>query len=319
MTTCLGKRVISALAWLMAVTIITASPVDVRSATNCPSPEDVAARLRPLLPDEAGQADGPDVAHIEVGVVQAGGAKQLHLLLVRADASVVGDRRLLMRGTCQDMADTVATVIAAWETRPMPEVVADVASAPVVKVIRAPSQVPAPRLASTRIRPLRILLGASAGAAFVGGVAAAGGLEVSLGGSASHWQWRLGMASETTRQLGLLAGQVHWQHTAAALGVGWRAIDPSWLISLDAGPAAGWATLAGSNFAVNRRRRSFEYGVAAGLRAGRTFGRYAVWAEWRTNLWAQGQRATITGADSGAQLPQVDMAVGLGISALFLH
>ncbi len=303
----------------MAVPIIAASPVDVRSATNCPSPKDVAARLRPLLPDEAGPADGRDVAHVEAGVVQAGGAKELHLVLVRADTSVIGDRRLLMRGTCQDMADTVATVIAAWETKPMPEVVVDLASAPVVKVTTPPSQVPAPRPASTRLRPLQIMVGASAGAAFVGGVAASGGLDVLLGGFASHWQLRLGVASEATRQLGLLGGQVDWQHTTAALGVGWRAIDPSWLFSLDAGPAAGWATLAGSNFAVNRQRRSFEYGVAAGLRAGRTFGRYAVWAQWRANLWAHGQRATVAGADSGAELPQVDMALGLGISASFLR
>ena len=45
---------------------------------------------------------------------------ELHLLLVRADAGVVGDRRLLMQGTCQDMAEAVATVIAAWETQPLP-------------------------------------------------------------------------------------------------------------------------------------------------------------------------------------------------------
>jgi hypothetical protein len=82
---------------------------------------------------------------------------------------------------------------------------------------------------------------------------------------------------------------------------------------------AGWATLTGSGFFPNRQQRSFEYGVAAGLRAGRSFGRFALWAEWRTHLWAQRQRATVTGADSGAELSQLDTAVSLGLSLMLFQ
>jgi hypothetical protein len=303
--------VISPLASLMAATIVAVSPVDVRSATNCPSTEDVVARLLPLLPAAAGPAEGQDVAQIEVGAVQAGGAMELHLLLLRPDASVVGDRRLLMQGTCQDMAEAVATVIAAWETKPLPGAAPDEVPVPTAKVVATLAQVPG--------RPLQIFVGASAGAALVGGIAATGGLDLLLGRSASHWQLRLGLAGETTRQVDLLGGHVGWRHTTAVLGVCWHVLDPSWLLSLDAGPTAGWATLVGSGFSADRQQRSFEYGVAAGLRAGRSFGRLAVWAEWRTNLWAQAQRATLTGDPAGADLPQVDTAVGLGISALLFQ
>src|ERR1017187_9821028 len=110
---------------MMVALVFAASPVDVRSATNCPATEDVVERLIPLLPTAAtGLADGQDVAQIEVGEVQAGGVMELHLRLVRADSSEIGDRRLLMQGTCQDMAEAVATVIAAWETKPLPEAAA---------------------------------------------------------------------------------------------------------------------------------------------------------------------------------------------------
>jgi hypothetical protein len=112
--------------------------------------------------------------------------------------------------------------------------------------------------------------------------------------------------------------QVDWRHTNAALGVCWQVLDPAWLLAFDAGPVVGWATLAGAGFQSNRRQSVFDYGAAAGLRAGRRFGRWNAWAEWRTTVWAQSQRATLTGASSGADLPRVDTAVSLGLSvALF--
>jgi hypothetical protein len=117
---CLGTQVIPAFASMMVGAFIAASPVDVRSSTNCPATEAIVEQLLPLLPATVGAAEGQDLAEIEVGAVQAGGAMELHLRLVRPDASLVGDRRLLMQGTCQDMAEAVATVIAAWETRPLP-------------------------------------------------------------------------------------------------------------------------------------------------------------------------------------------------------
>lgn len=304
---------------MMVGAVIAASPVDVRSSTNCPSTEDVVERLLPLLPAAAGVAEGPDVADIQVGAVQAGGALELHLRLVRPDASVVGDRRLLMQGACQDLAEAVAMVIAAWETKPLPGVVSDDVPVPTVRVTASAPQVHASQPVSVQIRPWQVLVGAGAGAALVGGNAATGAVDVLLGREASHWQLRFGVASETARQLNLSPGRVDWQHNTAALGVCWRVLDPAWLLALDAGPAAGWAKLTGNGFSANRKQRSFEYGAQAGLRAGRNFGRWTLWAEWRTNLWARLQRATVDGADSSAQLPQLDTAVGLGLSAMLFR
>lgn len=302
---------------MMFAMVLATSPVEVRSATNCPSTEDVTERLLPLLPAAAaGAADGQDVAQIEVGDVQAGGAMELHLRLVRADASVVGDRRLLMQGSCQDLGETVAAVIAAWETKPLSGAVPEVASAPAIKVAAARADVSASHPVLPAGRPLQVIIGAGGGVALVGGVAAAGGIDLQVGRATSRWRLRLGLATETTRQVVLSGGRVDWRHTNAALGASWHLLDPDWLLSIDVGPAAGWATLSGIGFSADRQQRSFEYGAAAGLRAGRTFGRFAVWAEWRMNLWAQVQRATVTGATAGADLPQADTVVGLGFSVL---
>ena len=318
MALCLGSPVISALTFVLVATVIAATSVDVRSATNCPSTEEVAERLMPLLPvATAGATEGRDVAHLEVAEVRSGGTMELRLLLVRADGSAVGDRRLLMQGTCQDMAETVATVIAAWETNPLSGASPD--APPAVVEVPGPLHGQASQPASQPRQPWQLLVGAGAGAALVGGTAATGGLEIQGGRNTSHVQWRFGLDGETARQLDLAPGHVDWQHTSAVLGVCWRVLDPSWLLSLDAGPVAGWATLTGSGYSPDRKQRSFDYGAQAGLRAGRKFGRIAVWAEWRTNLWVKGQRATLTGADSSADLPSVDTAASLGVSALLFQ
>jgi hypothetical protein len=225
-----------------------------------------------------------------------------------------------MQGTCQDMAEAVSTVIAAWETKPLPESAAEVAATPAVKEAASPpTRVSEPT--AQALQSWQVFAGAGAGAALVGGTAATGGVDIQVGRATSHWQLRLALAGEMARQVGLLGRQVDWTHTTASLGLCWRLRDPFWLLSLDAGPASGWATLAGSGFSLDRRQRAFEYGVAAGLRAGRRLGRWTVWAEWRTTLWAQVQRATVTGDPSGAgaELSQIDTAVALGLSVMLFR
>jgi len=307
--------VLSLSATALVATVFAASPVDVRSATNCPSAEAIVERLLPLLPVAvAGPSEGQHVAQVEVGELEAAGAMILHLRLLRHDGSVTGDRRLRMQGTCEDMSEAVATVIATWETQPLPGAVPDATPAPAVKEAFTPLQVqPAPT-----VSPLQIIVGAGGGVALVGGLAARGSAEIQFGKVTSHWQLRFCATGETIRQLDLGQGHVDWRHTFVAAGVGWRALDPFWLLALDAGPVAGWATLTGSGYAADRRQHPFEYGVAAGVRVGRKFGPLALWSEWRSEVWAKGQRATLSPTSANAALPRLDTAVSLGMSVV-LH
>ena len=314
---CLGEQVVLAFSSMLLAAVLATGSVDVRSATNCPSSEDVAARLLQLLPPASvGPPEGQDVAWISVVDVNQGGATALSLRLVKADASVTGARRLVMQGTCQDMAEAVATVIAAWETRPLP------GAAPVDGTQVEPRQGPLVARAKTATSsPWQVEVGAGAGAVLVGGIATMGAIDIRVGRAASRWQMRLGVTDETSRQLDLPPGHVDWKHTGATVGLCWRLRNPSWLLALDAGATAGWATLAGRGYVPERNQHPFEYGVATGLRVGRTLGRFAVWAEWRGSAWIQGQRATLDGASpsSGADLPQADMSVGLGVSAVLFR
>jgi hypothetical protein len=316
--------VISPYLSMTIATLFATGFVDVHSTTDCPSTSDIVDRLVPLLSVEIPADSSMDVATIEVAGVGADGTTELRLRLVRADTYVVGDRRFPLEGSCQEMAETIATVIAAWETEPALSVAATKESPRTVAAAASP---PPTTVAPTSVAyqvPMEIALGAGAGIAVIGGIAAAGNVELVFGRATSHWQLRLSVAGETNRHVELAPGQVNWHHTTAGAGLLWRLLATSWLLSLDAGPVAGWATLAGQGYTPDRKQTTFEYGIAGGVRAGRRLGRWSVWAEWRMNLWAQGQRARLTSAEGpvdsvSEDLSQVDMTVILGMSVLLFQ
>jgi hypothetical protein len=134
-----------------------------------------------------------------------------------------------------------------------------------------------------------------------------------LGSLQSHWQGRIGFAGQTARQTALAPGQVAWRHSMATLSLVWRTLNPSWLVSADIGPLLGFATLSGQGFAVNQQENSFEFGLEAGLRAGRRWRRFTLWVDLRGESWRQQQRAVVTGAAPLALAPW-DLAATLGLS-----
>jgi len=256
------------------------------------------------------------VALVDVIETRPEGSTDLMIRLLRPDTSEVGNRRVSIAGTCEDKAEAVATILAAWETDPKSESAAADEPAPAAK--GEPSVVVTP----ARTSGWNVLVGAGAGAAFIGGVAASGTIEAVAGRSDSHWQMRAGATGQTARSLMLATGQADWQHTSFALGLLWRTLG-YWQASIDVGPVLGWGTIAGTGFSSNRQQRIFEYGGAAGLRLGHTWGRWTLWAEARTNLWLQDEQATAKDPVSGqvvarASVPTFDATAGLGLSlALF--
>ena len=283
--------------------------VEVRSTADCPSAQDVSERLAPLLPPFTDPTDTRDIARIQVLKLQNNGTMELWLRLNRSDSSDIGNRRMSLRGSCAEMAETVATILATWKINPKPEGAADQEPMPVVERSTLPISIP------HQAASFDYFLGAGAGATMVGGIAATGNLELLVGRPTSSWQLRLGVAGQTSRKSDLAPpGQVDWQHTNAALGLAWHLPNPRWLLALDAGPLAGWVTLAGQGFAPGRQKRSFEYGGTSGLRLGRRIGRWTLWAEGRMALWVKGYRATLTGSTAVRDLPLVDATASLGVS-----
>jgi len=314
-----GGVIPGAVPLILATLAAAGTGVEVRSTSDCPSAQGISERLLPLLPAAPSAAGSNDLAEVKVLEARADGTTDLSLRLLRPDASEIGDRRISLSGSCAEMAEAAAAILAAWETDFRSEGAAD--EEPVAPAVK--DAAPAVAVTSAPNPRWNILVGAGAGAALVGGVAAAGTVEALLGKAASHWQLRISAATQTARSLDLSSGHADWQHTTFAAGLLCRSLGPAWRLSLDVGPVLGWAGLAGNGLSPNREQRVFEYGGAAGLRVGRTWGRWTVWAEGRADLWLHGEQATAKDAVSGqvlfsADVPSVDAIASLGLSvALF--
>ena len=282
-----------------------ATPVEVHSATACPSSEAITARLVPLLPTAEAKSNLADQADLQVSQGDGGGPMRLRLRLVGTDGVVTGQRDLPLSDRCDELAETIAVLLASWESSPQTEI-PPIPEAPVIAK-------PTPVSADENHR-FELQLGAGVGAALVGGTAASGRLEMGLGSLQSHWQGRIGFAGQTARQNALAPGQVSWQHSMAAVSLVWRTLNPLWLVSADIGAVLGFATLSGQDFAVNQQQNSFEYGLEAGLRAGRRWRRFTLWVDLRGEAWRRQQRAMVSGGTAPLALDPWDLAATLGLS-----
>jgi hypothetical protein len=306
----------AALSLNLATLIAAGAGVDVRTAAECPSAQGISERLAPLLPNVAGSTEPRDMALVDVVETRPNGSTDVLIRLLRPDNSEVGNRRVSLDGTCQDKAEAVAAILAAWETDPASE------STPVEEPEAPPARNEAPIepvvSAPVKSASWSVLVGAGAGAALVGGVAANGMVEATAGKRDSHWHLRMGVTAQTARTLDLSpTGHADWQHTGFALGVLWRTLGP-WPLSFDAGPVLGWAAISGTGFSSNRQQRVFEYGAAAGLRMGHTWGRWTLWAEGRAIVWFLEEKATANSGADSKDLPPLDATASLGVSlALF--
>jgi hypothetical protein len=136
----------------------------IEGETDCPSTAEVASALRPLLAEEFAAPD----RQIHVSVQ----AEQLALSLTSHDGTVLAERRLPRKGSCEFQAHQVAVVAAAWQADlsdeplpPPPRIVPE--EEPEAQLI-APAYVSAPSLRHTvRLEMgLRILRTAGFGPGF---------------------------------------------------------------------------------------------------------------------------------------------------------
>ncbi len=287
----------------IAAAFVLASGIEVRSSSQCPSEEAIVAKLASL--SSGGAQD--DVAWVDAGVPQPDGTTELGLRLLRPDASVVGERRLILRGTCDEMADTVATVLAAWRAPPV--------TAAVPPEPAAVKAAPAPATAPTG---LGLWLGAGGGLDWADGIAATGNLELVMAKAISHVRARAAAYAQTTHELELADGRVTWRRTCGALGLGWQSRGAAqgsyWQASADADLLLGWLRASGHGYYQDRRQDAFEYGVGAGVRGERKAGAWALWLEARAHGWARPQRVFLWESPSSTRLPRFDVLVNLGVS-----
>ena len=285
--------------------VVAALPVQVESAT-CPSGHEVELALAALLPSVS-EAIRPDVAR----VLRWG--DRLQIELVSPDAAPIAQRWVEATGSCIELAELIAVVIASWEsdvhpafTRPHAEPTAPMAKAAAQP---APPALPAPSSPAF----YEVAAGASlswSGSPALGGILTMGWVPRGAGPGL-----HLSAIVESTRTLDLSPGQATWRRWTGSAELDWRLPNASWALDFHGGLGFGWLDASGVGFLQNHSGTSYSLGGAAGARFSRQVTRGAsLWLELAATYWPRNQ--TLYGQPNGAPqgIPHYQGLASIGLS-----
>jgi hypothetical protein len=269
-----------------------ASPVQVQGESRCPTASEIAAILPELLP--SAETSYSDIAWIEaVG-------PDLQIELRSLGGEVLFSRRLTSSGTCADLATIAAVVIASWTAERNPGIsllqpgvlppfkpATPPPPSPPVGGANSQSLVPAPR-GSAREFDLSVGLGSSVNSAgFVG----AARLEAGMHGR--RFGLRAGFAAETQRSQAIETRTVSWRRYGLSLGPTLAVVKQPVMVDARAEIFAGFTTVAGHGFSVDRRSSATAPGLALALRLAAATGWIRPWIEVGGQYWLADQEITI--------------------------
>lgn len=259
------------LAALLGAILLAGPPVTVEAGA-CPSAQEIERALGPLLPSlPAG------VASDRARVVQRGTG--LHLELQSPDGAAIADRDLEPTGSCAELAQIVAVVIAAWESDVHPAF----AGAPSEIAPNPASEVAAPATPTVEVkaaapRSASYDVAAGAGLSFSDSAAAGVALALTWAPWGAGLALRVGGVGETQHDTSLGQGQAQWRRWVGSTEVGWRLAFGPAVLDVHGGLLFGLLTAQGGGFAPNQQASSFSPGLTSGARV-------ALWAGRSLGFW----------------------------------
>lgn len=288
---------------------------------DCPAPVDVAARVRTILhlSPEQQLSEGFAVERHEAG---------LYVALRNADSSLIGERTLPTLGSCDELAQAAAVVLAAWLSDVHPDFAGALPAPPVQPPAVPPAQPepPPPRPASPPAAPppapppaagapqrrLHVLAGLG-GDLTSGALAPALLLGASFGAEVSGLALSARALLTLAREEPLGPGQVSWRRWPVGIGPSLRLATGTWAFSLSAGPAAAWLVLGGDSF----DRVATQNGLAWGgfgelLVSGRAYP-FAPFGAVNVQLYPGNTTAYVSGLDLSWDLPPLSATVIVGV------
>jgi len=302
---------------VLAFTLVAASvPIRVQGDSLCPSAADVAAILPELLPPV--EAPYTDLAWVEaVGL-------DLRIELRSVAGEVLSSRQLTSNGSCADLANIAAVVIASWMAErnsgisllqpgvPAPAKPAVVPPAPASSRPAEPPASPASSQQRTREFDLSLAVGTSVNSAgFVGAA------RVELGVRGQRFGARAGFSAETERSESIESRSVGWGRYDLSLGSTFAAVRRPVMVEARGEFFVGITKVAAQGFDENYKPHAVAPGLGIALRLGTSTGWIRPWIEIGGQYWLAGQAITITRPgqpDARAPLPSLEGRLFGGIS-----
>lgn len=280
--------------------------LDVQGTSTCPTPNEVSQHVARLLP-ETQSSERSSRATLSSGEGFVG------IQLLGPEGGVLAERQLDRSGSCADMAEAVAVILAAWQAQFSPTI------SPTVIESAAPTPsgtTPLPEVAPPQ--PFLFDAGLAALTSIAGGEAALGGkLEGALTPFASGLGFHIATSLSSSHEQTTTASDVQAQWIRPALSVGPNLRLQGSRLALDIHGDAVLALLrikgSGSGLKENASDTTVQAGLAAGVRGLWTWNRAAAWVG-ADLLGFPGQDNLTVGIYREGQLPHLEIQVALGIA-----
>jgi hypothetical protein len=281
--------------------------LEIQGDVTCPSAAEVSRHLTKLVPESAAPSSAP-APH----ALLSAGPGFVGLALLSADGGVLADRRLDSTGSCSDLAEAVAVVLAAWHAKLSPAV-----PVPVVTPPPAPVEVAAaspPKVESSR--PLAFDVGIAVLAAIVGGEPTFG---AKLEGTLSPFRIPVGlhlalsMSSTHTEASSSLPVEARWTRPALAIGPNLR-LGKSLMLDLHVDGLLALLHVEGAGLADASSDTGMQFGLAAGLRGMWRWNDGMAWLGVDFLDYPARDRLTVGNYGEVGRLHNLEIQVALGIA-----
>jgi hypothetical protein len=287
---------------------------EVSGDSTCPTPSEVGAQLAALALSSNGDAAAKPGAH-HANLSSAGSSVRVELLGL--DGQLVAERTLERTGSCGDVAEAVAVIIAAWEGTFDPNL-----ATPTVLAPKVPLSDPGPPVTQAvnprPDRPIPFDAGLALVASIAGGEAVFGaklGGCLFPGGGPLGLDLALSATSTHSQSIPTPASTAQWTRAALSAGPTYRLRRNAAMLDVHAGPVLALLHVRGIGLASTSSDTSGQLGVVAGLRGLWAWNNAAGWIGADAFTYPGQDRLTIGNYGNVGQLPhlEVQLSFGLGL------
>lgn len=285
---------------------------DVTGDSTCPTPAEVRAQLAALALATDRDSATPGAHKVNI----SGAGSSVHVELLALDGQLLAERTLERTGSCSDVAEAVAVIIAAWQAKFDPNLAPPTVVPPKVPpAAAAPAAIHEVKPASGMPMPFDV--GLALLASMAGGEAAYGAkLEGCLfpGGGALGLDISLSATSTHAQSIALPVSTAEWTRVALSAGPTYRLRRNAAMLDVHAGPALALLHVRGTGLPSTASDTSAQLGVVAGLRGLWAWNSAAGWIGLDAFTYPGQDRLTIGNYGEVGQLPHLEVQISFGIS-----
>jgi len=263
--------------------------LNIQGNLDCPSPAEVSLNLAGLVPGhEAGPASGPH-AYL------SGGQGSITIELLDPDGGLLAERRLERAGSCTEMAEAVAVILAAWQAKFSPSALPEIGSK----------------------GPVLFDVGVAALTSLVSGKSAFGAkLEGVLSPFANLLGFHLAVsaASNHTQTSSAPPVEAQWLRPALSLGPNLRLRGHTFALDVHSDAVLALLHVKGAGLTRTSSDTGAQYGFAAGVRGLWMWDHAAAWIGTDLFVYPGQDTLTVGNGEKVGQLPHLEIQVSLGFS-----